>query len=65
LGKITSAGEILKVTHQEGERLPYLGMTILKTEVSFEIYMRSYIEDILKLYGKELSEYVVPAKQLV
>jgi len=54
-----------KMTHQEGERLPYLGMTILKTAVGFEICMRSYIEDVLKLYDKDLREYVVPAKKNV
>jgi hypothetical protein len=56
-------GKYQKVTHQEGEHLPYLGMTILKTEVGFEICMKSYIEDILKLYDKKLCEYIIPAKQ--
>ena len=49
-----------KVMYDEGKRLPYLGMTILKTENGFEIAMQSYIKDILKFYGKSVKDYVVP-----
>jgi hypothetical protein len=52
-----------KVTATENERLPYLGMTIIKTENGFEIRMKSYIEETLKLHGKRVREYVVPATQ--
>jgi hypothetical protein len=51
-----------KITVTEGKRLPYLGMTILKTKDRYEISMQSYIEDILQLYAKKLTEYVVPTK---
>jgi hypothetical protein len=50
-----------KVSHAERTRLPYLGMTILRTTVGFKICMRSYIEDILKLYGKKVRDYLIPA----
>jgi hypothetical protein len=52
-----------KIAMTEDIRLPYLGMAIMKTQNSFEICMRSYIEEILKLYGKRIREYVVPAMQ--
>jgi len=51
-----------KVTHSEGKRLPYLGMTIIKTAVGYEVTMSSNI-DTLKLYGKPVREYITPAKQ--
>jgi hypothetical protein len=51
-----------KVTVTEGKRLPYLGMTVIKTVEGFEVSMKSYIEDILELYGKKLREYVTPTK---
>jgi hypothetical protein len=54
--------EYQKVTADEGERLPYLGMTILKTDNGFEIAMRSYIEDVLRLYGTEVRTCVTLAK---
>jgi hypothetical protein len=54
--------EYEKVTSEEGNRLPYLGMTILKKEGGFEITMKSYIEDVLKLYGNEVKTCVTPAK---
>lgn len=47
----------------EGERLPYLGMTIVKTNIGYEICMKVYIEDTVKLYRKALREYVTPATQ--
>jgi len=50
-----------KVTYDEGNRLPYLKMTILKTEDGFEIAMESYIQGILKYYGKHVRDYVVLA----
>jgi hypothetical protein len=46
----------------EGERLPYLGMTILKTKEGFKITMKTYIEDVLQLYGKDIKTCVTPAK---
>jgi len=54
--------EYKKVTVTEGERLPYLGMSIIKTEVGFEICMKTYIEDTLKLYGEHVKECITPAK---
>jgi len=54
--------EYEKVTSEEGERLPYLGMTILKTEIGFEITMKSYIDDVLKSYGADVKACVTPAK---
>jgi hypothetical protein len=52
-----------KITITEGPRLPYLGMTILKTQDGFEIGMQSYIADAIRLYEKKLTEYVTPAKE--
>ncbi len=52
-----------KVTVAEGKHLPYLGMTIVKTNIGYEICMKVYIEDTIKLYGKALREYVTPASQ--
>ncbi len=51
-----------KVTVSEGERLPYLGMTIIKTSDGFEVCMKAYIEDIIKFSNKNVQEYVTPAK---
>jgi hypothetical protein len=51
-----------KVTSEEGYCLPYLGMTILKTELGFKITMKSYIDDVLKSYGAEVKTCVTPAK---
>ena len=51
-----------KVSMEEGERLPYLGMTIVKCEFGYEMCMRSYINDVIKFYAKEkLREYIIPA----
>jgi predicted nuclease of predicted toxin-antitoxin system len=51
-----------KVTCEEVERLPYLGMTIVKRSFGYELCMRSYIEEVIKFYGKEkLREYIIPA----
>jgi hypothetical protein len=52
-----------KVMYDEGNRLPYLGRTIMKTDSGFEIAMESYIQDILRSYGKRVRDYVVPANQ--
>jgi hypothetical protein len=52
-----------KVTHTEGKRLPYLGMTIIKTAVGYEVTMSLYIDGTLKLHGKPVREYITPAKQ--
>jgi hypothetical protein len=51
-----------KVTVSEGDRLPYLGMTIIKTNEGFEVCMESYIQDILNYYKKNVREYVTPTK---
>jgi hypothetical protein len=50
-----------KVTSEEGDRLPYLGMTIVKKDFGYELCMQSYVDDILKFYGKNVREYMVPA----
>jgi hypothetical protein len=51
-----------KVTSKEGKRLPNLGMTIVKRGFGYELCMKSYINEIIKFYGKtDLREYVVPA----
>jgi hypothetical protein len=52
-----------KITVTESERLPYLGMTIVKHDNGFEIDMKTYIEETIQLYGKRVKEYVVPAMQ--
>jgi hypothetical protein len=54
--------EYEKITVDEGLRMTYLGMTIIKKEHGFEISMRSYVEDILKLYNKQIKTCVTPAK---
>jgi len=54
--------EYEKVTVTEGDRLPYLGMIIIKTSEGFEICMHSYVKEILKLYGKKVRDYVTPTK---
>jgi hypothetical protein len=51
-----------KVTCEEGERLPYLGMTIVKRSFGYKLCMKSYIDNVIKFYGKEkLREYIIPA----
>jgi hypothetical protein len=54
--------EYEKVTAEEGKRLPYLGMTILKTSNGYEISMTPYIDEVLQLYGKEVRTCMTPAK---
>jgi hypothetical protein len=54
--------EYEKITMDEGERLPYLGMTILKTKEGFKITMKTYIKDVLQLYGKDIKTCVTLAK---
>jgi hypothetical protein len=54
--------EYEKITMDEGDRLPYLGMTIVKRNDGYEISMKSYIQDVLQLYGKEVTTCVTPAK---
>jgi hypothetical protein len=51
-----------KVTVTEGARLPYLGMTIIRTDDGFEICMQAYIEEVLKLYGNQVKKCITPAK---
>jgi len=43
-----------KVTTDDGNRLPYLGMTIVKQPFGYEISMSSYITDTLRFYGKKV-----------
>ena len=50
-----------KVTSEEGDRLPYLGMTIVKRDFGYELCMQSYVDDLLKFYGKDVREFTVPA----
>ena len=53
---------IMLASKQGGESgKPYLGMTIVKTSIGYKICMRACIEDVLKLYGKPVHEYVTPA----
>jgi hypothetical protein len=50
-----------KVTSEEGDHLPYLGMTIVKSNLGYEICMKAYIDEIIKMYGRNnLREYTVP-----
>jgi len=56
-------GKYEKIMVTEGDRLPYLGMTNIKSARGFEICMKSYIDDVLRLHGKQVREYVTPAKQ--
>jgi hypothetical protein len=51
-----------KITVTQGNRLPYLGMTIVKNKEGYMVSMTSYIEDTLNLYGKKVREYVNPTK---
>jgi hypothetical protein len=39
-----------------------LGMVLTRNNHGFEVSMRSYVEDILELYGKDVEECVTPAK---
>jgi hypothetical protein len=51
-----------KIMSEEGSRPPYLGMTIVKRDFGFKFCMRSYIDEVIKFYGKgNLREYVIPA----
>jgi len=49
-----------KVTYDKGSSLPYLGMTMIKTKNGFEVCMKAYIEDVLKLYDEKLRECMMP-----
>ncbi len=40
-----------------------MGMTIIKHSNGYEISMDSYIEDVLKMYGERVKEFMTPAKQ--
>jgi hypothetical protein len=51
-----------KITFEEGQKFTYLGMTIVRKQDGFQVYMRAYIEDILKVYGKAVKACVTPAK---
>jgi hypothetical protein len=51
-----------KITSEEGQKFTYLGMTIVRKQDGFQVCMRAYIEDILKLYGKTVKACVTPAK---
>ena len=50
-----------KVTSEEGDRLPYLGMTIDKKNFGYELCMQSYVDDLLNFYDKDVREFTVPA----
>jgi hypothetical protein len=50
-----------KVTSEKGDRLPYLGMMIVKRDFGFELCMQLYVDDLLNFYGKEVREFTVPA----
>jgi len=43
-----------KVTRDEGSKLSYLGMVVLKTEKGFEILIYAYIEDTFECMGRGL-----------
>ena len=44
-----------------GNRLLYLGMTIIKTQNGYKISMKTYIKDTLKVYGKLVKDKITPA----
>ncbi len=46
--------EYEKITFDEGQRITYLGMTIMKIAKGFEVSMKAYVEDILKFYGRSI-----------
>ena len=39
-------------------------MTIAKREDGYEIFLKAYIEDTLKFYGKKVKDYLTPARQI-
>ncbi len=51
-----------KVTHNEGNKMCYLGMTLRKSDVGYEILMKSYIEEIIGFYGGTIKDTINPAK---
>jgi len=51
-----------KVTHNKGDKLCYLGMTLRKRNNGYEILMKPYIEEILAFYSGRIKESVNPAK---
>jgi hypothetical protein len=51
-----------KITFEESKKLTYLGMVLTRNECGFNISMRSYVDDILELYGSDVKECVTPAK---
>jgi hypothetical protein len=51
-----------KITFDEEEKFTYLGMALTRTSQGYEISIRSYIEDILEIYGRPVKECVTPAK---
>jgi len=42
--------------------MTYLGLTLIKNHKGYEVCMRSYIEDVLKQYGKPIRDATTPAK---
>jgi hypothetical protein len=54
--------EYQKLIFDEAKKLTYLGMVLNRNDHGYEISMRSYIEDILEMYGKDIKECVTPAK---
>jgi hypothetical protein len=51
-----------KISVVEGNRMTYLGLTLIKNHKGYEVCMRSYIEDVLKQYGKPMRDATTPAK---
>jgi len=51
-----------KITFEESKKFTYLGMVLTRNECGFNISMRSYVYDILEMYGSDVKECVMPAK---
>jgi len=54
--------EYEKITFDGSKKFTYLGMVLTQNDHGFEVSMRSYVEGILELYGKDVKECVTPAK---
>jgi len=54
--------EYEKITFGESKKFTYLGMVLTRNERGFNISMRSYVDDILEMYGSDVKECVTPAK---
>jgi hypothetical protein len=51
-----------KITFEKSKKFTYLGMVLTRTECGFNISMRSYVDDILEMYGSDVKECVTPSK---